>query len=84
MAVSCTGKSEVSEPTRCNWCGKKTLDLAKIHSKEDKKTLRICSEHYLTLGSHAKDWDAWVDKAFPKWAKFIRSKTILPRRGKRK
>ena len=62
-----TGKAEVSKPTRCNWCGRKTKELVKIHSHEDKSTLRICERHWNTMVSKARDWDLWVAVAFPKW-----------------
>ena len=62
-----TGDAEVSKPTRCNWCGRKTTKLVKIHSHEDKSTLRICKRHWLELASKPRNWDLWVAMAFPKW-----------------
>ena len=62
-----TGDAEVGKPTRCNWCGRKTTKLVKIHSHEDKSTLRICKRHWLELASKPRNWDLWVATAFPKW-----------------
>lgn len=71
MGLTMTGKAEVSKPTRCNWCGKKSRDLVKIHSKEDKSTLRICKKHYLEMAVKPRHWDLWVAVAFPKWDKKV-------------
>lgn len=62
-----TGEAKVSKPTRCNWCGRKTTELVKIHSHEDKSTIRICKRHWLAMASKPRDWDLWVATAFPKW-----------------
>ena len=67
MGLKMTGDAEVSKPTRCNWCGRKTTKLVKIHSHEDKSTLRICKRHWLELASKPRNWDLWVATAFPKW-----------------
>ena len=67
MGLKMTGDAEVSKPTRCNWCGRKTVQLVKIHSHEDKSTLRICKRHWLELASKPRNWDLWVAMAFPKW-----------------
>ena len=67
MGLTMTGDAEVSKPMRCNWCGRKTTKLVKIHSHEDKSTLRICKRHWLQLASRPRDWDLWVATAFPKW-----------------
>lgn len=71
MGLRMTGKAEVSKPTRCNWCGAVTMNLVKIHSKEDKSTLRICEKHYVNMGRHPRNWDLWVAVAFPKWDKKV-------------
>lgn len=71
MGLSMTGRAEVSKPTRCNWCGRKTQDLVKIHSHEDKSTLRICTKHWNLMASKPRDWDLWVAVAFPKWDKKV-------------
>lgn len=52
---------------RCNWCGRKTKDLVKVHSREDRSTRHICKRHWLNLASKPRDWDLWVAVAFPKW-----------------
>ena len=67
MGLTMTGDAEVRKPTRCNWCGRKTKKLVKIHSHEDKSTLRICKRHWLELASKPRNWDLWVATAFPKW-----------------
>ena len=67
MGLKMTCRAEVSKPTRCNWCGRKTTNLVKIHSHEDKSTLRICERHYLAMMAKPRDWDWWVATAFPKW-----------------
>lgn len=52
---------------RCHWCHRVTIDLIKVHSHEDKSTLRICKRHWLELASKPRNWDLWVATAFPKW-----------------
>jgi hypothetical protein len=66
-----TGKAMLAKPLRCNWCGKKSMNLVKIHSHEDKSTLRICEEHYLRMPIKPREWDLWVAVAFPKWDKKV-------------
>ena len=39
----------------------------KVHSHEDKSTLRICQKHYNEMPKHPREWDLWVAVAFPKW-----------------
>lgn len=67
MGLTMTGDAKVGKPTRCNWCGRKSMKLVKIHSHEDKSTLRICKRHWLELASKPRNWDLWVATAFPKW-----------------
>lgn len=67
MGLTITGKAELKKPMRCNWCHKLTLDLIKVHSHEDKSTLRICQKHYNEMPKHPREWDLWVAVAFPKW-----------------
>lgn len=47
------------------------MELVKIHSHEDKSTLRICEEHWLKMPVKKREWDLWVAVAFPKWDKKI-------------
>lgn len=67
MGLTMTGDAEVAKPMRCNWCGRKTSKLVKIHSHEDRSTLRICKRHWLELTAKPRNWDLWVAVAFPKW-----------------
>lgn len=67
MGLKFMGDSEVKMPARCSYCGQLELDLVKIRSREDKTTLRICRKHWNTLAQHAREWDEWVARKFPKW-----------------
>ena len=67
MGLTITGRAELKKPMRCHWCHKLTLDLLKVHSHEDKSTLRICPSHYNEMPQHPREWDLWVAVAFPKW-----------------
>lgn len=67
MGLKYMGKSEVTTPTRCSWCGEHVIDLVKIRSHEDKSTLRICTKHWNTMAQNAREWDNWVARKFPKW-----------------
>lgn len=71
MGLTMTGKAELAKPMRCNWCGRKTTNLVKIHSREDKSTLRICERHWLEMTAKPRDWDLWIAVAFPKWFKKV-------------
>lgn len=71
MGLAMTGKAMLAKPLRCNWCGKKSMSLVKIHSHEDKSTLRICEEHWLQMPNNPRSWDLWVAVSFPKWDKKI-------------
>jgi len=67
MGLKYMGKSELTSPMRCSWCGEYTIDLVKIRSKEDKATLRICKKHWDSMAQCAHEWDIWVARKFPKW-----------------
>ena len=67
MGLTITGKADLNKPMRCHWCHKLTLDLIKVHSHEDKSTLRICQKHYADMAVRPREWDLWVATAFPKW-----------------
>lgn len=67
MGLTMTGEARLTSPQRCNWCGCKTTHLIKIHSKEDKSTLRICESHYKDMPTNPRQWDMWVTIAFPKY-----------------
>ena len=67
MGIRVTGNANVNKPTRCNWCGRKSTDLVKVHSSEDRSTLRICRRHWTTMASHPREFGMWVAVAFPKW-----------------
>ena len=43
------------------------MELVKIHSHEDKSTLRICKRHYMEMPTKPRNWDLWVAVAFPKF-----------------
>ena len=67
MGLTITGKADLNRPMRCHWCHKLTLDLIKVHSHEDKSTLRICPKHYADMAVRPREWDLWVATSFPKW-----------------
>ena len=67
MGLTMTGKAVLAKPMRCNWCGRKSIELVKIHSHEDKSTLRICKRHYMEMPTKPRNWDLWVAVAFPKF-----------------
>lgn len=67
MGVKYMGPSELREPMKCAWCGAMTIDLVKVRSHEDAKTLRICRKHWNQLAVYPKEWDAFVAIHFPKW-----------------
>ena len=67
MGLTITGKADLKKPMRCHWCHRITLDLIKVHSHEDKSTLRICKKHYNEMPQHSREWDLWVAVAFQKW-----------------
>ena len=71
MGLTMTGKAVLAKPMRCNWCGRKSMELVKIHSHEDKSTLRICERHWLEMPAKPRDWDLWVAANFPKWDKKV-------------
>jgi hypothetical protein len=71
MGLAMMGKAMLTKPFRCNWCGKKSMNLVKIRSHEDKSTLRICEEHWQRITTKPREWDLWVAVAFPKWDKKI-------------
>ena len=71
MGLTMTGKAVLAKPMRCNWCGRKSMELVKIHSHEDKSTLRICKRHYMEMPTKPRNWDLWVAVAFPKWDKKV-------------
>ena len=67
MGLTMTGRADLAKPMACNWCGRKSRRLLKVHSHEDNSTLRICERHWLNLAKRPRDWDLWVATAFPKW-----------------
>lgn len=71
MGLTITGKADLKKPMRCHWCHRLTLDLIKVHSREDKSTLRICPKHYNEMPRHPREWSLWVAVAFPKWNKKV-------------
>lgn len=66
MGVMLMGFSEAKDVS-CSYCKQKCVRPVKFRSHEDKKTVRICQSHWLSMPLHSREWDEWVAHVFPKW-----------------
>lgn len=65
--VKLMGLSESVRPIKCAYCGKIAKHPLKFRSGVDKKTVRICKEHWNNMAKNLRAWDEFTALNFPKW-----------------